>query len=471
MSTKENKTNKLKKYIDKKFKITERNGTFGGEILGGVVNFLVLTYAMIVIPNILTNGSLGTNLWDALYLATIISIIATTLFVAFGANLPLASAPGIGMSSYLAVLVANGTYTFSQVITITLIAGIIFVFLTFVGFRQKLVQALPVVLKSAIPAAIGLFILNIGLNNNNSKLLTFLINGPTHIVNGEMAYISVLVALFGFLLMVYLHIKNVKGSIFFGIIGATVLHIIIELIVGNNPFLVLQTTSWLPNFSNLVDTTLFKFDFKGAFLGDGSNVFGSVLVAVIIVFSFVLVDLFDTMGTLFGATKNTSLVKPNGEIININRALWVDSLSTVFATFFGLPGCTVYVESATGVKSGARTGLASVITALLFVMALFMAPIIMLIPASATAGALIFVGMLMFSSVMDIDFNDLTQAIPSVGTIITMPLTGNIASGIGVGIILYTITMMFSKSAKKVNFVTYLLTILFIIFFATQNLL
>lgn len=463
------KTN-FSQFLNNTFKINKRGSTVGTEVLGGFVNFLVLTYAMIVIPNILATGQLGTDFYNAIYLATILVIIFGTLFLALGANMPLVSAPGIGICSYFAVLISKGTYTFSQTLTIAFIGAILFVILTLLGVREKLVNSLPKVLKTAIPAGIGLFIFNIGLNDSNSGILSFLIEGPSHIINGNVVWPSVVVALIGFMIITYFHIKKVKGSIFLGIVGATLLHFIIQLAMGNDPFVALQSASWLPDLSGMINNTVLSFDFKGLFVGDGSNVFASSMIAIIIILSVLLVDVFDTMGTLFGATKNTSLVKDDGKIVNLNRVLWADSFATMGGTFLGIPGVAVYVESATGIRSGARTGLASLVTALLFAVALFLAPVIMLIPASATAPALMFVGMLMFNSVMDIDFNDITQALPSLVTIIIMPLTGNIAVGIGAGLIVYTFVMVFSNQAKKVNIITYILCAMFILFFATQNI-
>lgn len=465
------KSQSFKNFLNNKFNITQRNGTFRGEISGGIVNFLVMSYVMVVIPNILTGGTNNAAFWNAIFLATILTVIVTTFFMAVGANLPLISAPGIGLSSYFATLISSGTYNFSQTLTIALVAGVLFILLTLVGFRRKLIEGLPDVLKNAIPAGIGLFILNIGLNSSNSAILEFIMHGPTHIVNGQMAIFSAGVAIFGFLIIVYLNHKKIKGSIFIGIICATLLHFTLQLVVGYNPFIALQNASWLPPFGDLFSQTFFKFDFKGTFVGDGSNVLSAVLVAVITIFSYILVDLFDTVGTLFGATKNTELVNEKGQVTNANRAFWVDSGSTVLGAMLGVPGCTVYVESATGIKSGARTGLSSFIVVLLFISALFLSPLFLMIPASATAPALIFVGITMFGSVTEIDFNKIENLLPAIFTIVIMPLTNNIAYGIGIGIILYVFTMLVTKQAKKVKFITYLLAIMFILFLATQNIL
>ena len=464
------KQNKLLSYLDKRFKVSERASTFKSELIGGAVNFLVLVYVMVVIPNILT-GSINTpEFWNAIYLATLLSIIATTFVMAIGANLPLVTAPGIGLSSYFATLMLNGTYTFPQVLTIALIAGVLFMLLTLLGFRKALINGLPNVLKVAIPAGIGLFILNIGLNSNNSGILDFLINGPTYMVNGSMVIYSAAVAIFGFIVIATLNHYKVKGSIFIGILAGTGLHFVLQAVQGINPFVSLVGASWWPQFGDLFSQTFFKFDFYGAFISDPNNIIGSILMAVLIVFSYILVDLFDTVGTLFAATKGTTLVNKEGQIINLNRAFWADSSSTVFGACIGVPGCTVYVESVAGIKSGARTGISSLVVVLLFTASLFLSPLFMLIPAAATAPALIFVGVSMFNSVLEINFNNATETITGIFAIILMPLTGNISYGIGAGLILYCILMLLTGKGKKVNLITYILAFIFVLFFATQNL-
>ncbi len=457
-------------FLNNKFEITKRNSTIKTEVVGGVVSFLVLVYVMVVIPNILTGGLGGTAFWNAVYLATLLSIIVTTFFMGIGANMPLVSAPGIGLVSYFATLIANGTYNYSQTITIALISGVFFVFLTIIGFRNKLINGIPNVLKNAIPAGIGLFILNIGLNASNSGILNFLTHGPLFEHNGQAVWVSALVALFGFVIILVLHHKKVKGAIFVGILGATVLHMCLQFVFGINPFLPLVDANWLPPFEDFANLTFMQFDFKGVFL-NGTTILSGVLTAILITFSYTLVNLFDTVGTLFGATKGTELVNEKGEIVNLNRAFWVDSGSTIWGAFLGVPGCTVYVESSAGIQSGSRTGLSSLVVAGLFVLALFLSPLFMLIPAAATAPALMFVGVSMFSAVKEIDFSDITQFVPALFTIIIMPLTNNISYGIGAGLILYVSLMIFARKARKVNWVTYLLAALFLIFFLTQNIM
>lgn len=464
-----NKFNNFKNKINNRFLISQRNSTLKTETVGGVVNFMVLVYAMVVIPNIIAGNS-SLQLWNAIYLATLLSIIFATIFMAFNANLPLVSAPGLGLTSYFATLIANGTYTYNQTITIAFIAGVVFILLTLVGFRKALIKGLPKPLVLAIPAGIGLFILNIGLSSNQSGLLDFINYGPNYLVNNQPVFYSALVALIGFISIIIMQHKQVKGAIFYGILISTGVYFVFQLIQGINPFEVLQQASWLPPFKDLFNQSFFKFDFKGTFVKEGVSIISSVLGAVIIIFSYTLVDLFDTVGTLFGATKGTNLINEKGEIYNANRVFWVDSSSTIFGAVFGVPGCTVYVESIAGIKTGARTGFSALISGLLFVFALFLSPLFVLIPSCATAPALIYVGISMFSSVLEIDFSKLEQLIPAIFTIIIMPLTNNITFGIGVGLIMYSLIMLLTKQGKKVNLITYILAILFIIFFATQNL-
>ena len=460
----------FKQKVDQKFQISKRNSSFKTETIAGVVNFMVLVYVMVVIPNILSGGVSTPAFWNAIYLATLLSVVFATLFMALGANLPLVSAPGIGLASYFATLVGSGAYTYSQALAIALTSGILFLFLTLIGFRKKIIFGLPETLRTAIPVGIGLFILNIGLQDSNSGILSFLTNGPTYLVNGQMVWQPVLVALVGLVVMFVLHHKKVKGAIFFGIISATLVHFGLQLGQGINPFESLATATWLPPVQDLWNETFLKFDFVGAFWGDGSRVFEIMLSSIIIVFSYTLVDLFDTVGTLFGAAKNTNLMLKNGDVVNSNRVFWVDSASSIAGSVLGVPGCTVYVESTAGISSGARTGFASLVTGLLFVLALFLAPVFTLIPASATAPALIFVGITMFHSVTELNFKDIALLVPAVFTIVLMPLTNNISYGIGVGLILYSLLMLFTKRGKQVKAITYVLSAMFLVFFLTQNI-
>lgn len=450
--------------FDRFFKITERGSSVKTEFLGGFVNFLVMCYVVIVVPNMLTVGD-STAMWNALFLATIIATIFGTGIMALGANMPLVLAPGIGLTTYFASLMQNG-YSYESVIAIALLSGVLFVLITVVGLREKIIYSIPQNIRNAIPTGIGLFIASIGLSSSNSGLLDFLTNGLNC---DKSTIISAVTCIVGLLLIFVLYIKNVKGSIFYGIIGATIVNIVIQLCMGENPFSVL-TGSWVPPFGDFFDQVFCKFDFTGIFVHDGVSIAVSIISGIFIIFSVFMVDLFDTAGTLYGACKRANLVDQNGHIQNFNRTIWADGLSSLFGAVLGVPACSTYVESTAGIESGARTGLSSLVTMGLFFLTIFINPIMKLIPSGATSAALIMVGIVMFCGVVDIDFSSIEEAIPAILTIILMPLTSSISNGIAVGLIAYTIINLFTGKAKQVNVFTYICAILFLVYFCTNGL-
>lgn len=442
--------------LDKFFKLTERGTNVKQEFVGGLVNFLVLSYILVVIPS-LFNAVEGGTLWKGLFVATILTTVIATICMALYANLPIILAPGIGLASYVVQLIESGSFTFAQAMSVCFFAGIVFLIITITGLRKKIVNAIPTCIKMAVPAGVGLFVLNIGLSSNNSGILDLL--------NGTATNYAPIVALVSFVIMVVLYIKNVKGGIFIGILSGTVLDIIIKLCMKINPFAPLKDNGWLPPFNELAKNTLFKFDFAGLFKG---NIISAILSVLLIVFAVVLMDLFDTVGTLYATAEKGNLIDEKGEVLNMNRAMLVDGCGAIVCTSLGIPNSTSYVESTAGIASGARTGLSGIFTSLLFLLTLFISPLVMLIPVYATAPALILVGILMFDSVVKIDYKDLSVTVPSVLTIIIMPLTSNITIGIAVGLISYTLIMLLTGKAKKVNVFTYIITILFILYFVMQ---
>ncbi len=455
-----NKQNKKINRIDNFFGITRRGGTFRGELLGGVVNFLVLCYTVILIPNLMTQAA-GEQLRGALLVGTILSIVVATLAMGIYGNLPLVLAPGIGIVSYMLSLVGAGKYTYHQTLAIAFIAAALFLILTITGLRNKIVNCMPKIIVDSLPIGVGLFIASIGLNSSNSGILDFLSGDfSTHTL------IAAGVAIFAFIVICILHNHKVKGAIFYGILSGTVLDIIIKACMGGNPFEVLSG-SWLPDFAGFGELA-FKLDFAGIFVGD--NVFVTVLSTLLIIFSFFLIDMFDTLGTLYGACKRGNLFDDKGNMLNAKRAMIIDSSSGCIGACMGLPTCTIYVESTAGISSGARTGLSSVYTALLFALMLFASPLISLIPIYATAPALIFVGVLMFGDIVNLDLSNFVNIVTAMVTILLMPLTGNITYGIAGGIIMYTLLQLFSGKGKQVNAFTYIVAILFVIYFATQGL-
>lgn len=459
---------KFRNFLDRKFKITEKGSTVKTELMAGLINFLVTCYVMIVIPSILTEGNPEVT-FNALFIGTVISIVICTFSIGLFANTPFVYAPGIGIASYFMSLISSGTYDYNQLLVITLVSAVVFVLITVFKLRDKLINAIPDFIKDSMPIGIGLFIASIALGSSNSGLLDFISHGPLFVTaSGQQVWIGAVVCLVSLAVIMCLYLKNVKGSIFFGIIAGTVVNIIIQLCQGLNPFTVLGT-NWLPNFSEFFNISLFKYDFVGVFTS-GSSLISSILNFVIIVYAFTLVDVFDTIGTVIGAAKRGNFINKDGKIENMNKIMYVDSFSGVFGSMIGVPTCTAYVESAAGIESGGRTGLSSIFTSLLFLLCLFISPIVKLIPTSATAGALIFVGILMFSNIKDLKLDSFYTTIPTFFTILLMPLTGNISYGIAGGLISYTVIMLFTGKGKKVNAFTYVCSILFVIFFVTQGL-
>ncbi len=460
---KDRPTNKFTNGLNKFFHISERGSSVKTEILGGLVTYLVLCYTVILIPNLLV-GAVGESLYQALLIGTIICIVVSTLSMGLYGNLPLALAPGIGIVSYMISLINAGSYTYHQVLALAFIAGALFLIITLTGLRTRLINAIPSIIKACIPIGIGLFIAGIGLNSSNSGILDFLGgNTSTGVV------VSACVALFGLITICVLHNYKIKGAIFYGIILATILDVIIKLCLGVNPFATLNG-NWLPNFEALGDN-IFKLDFAGLFTASGGSVVAKILSTLLITFSFLLVDLFDTFGTLYGAAKKGNLIDDEGNIVNFKRAMIVDSASSSVGTLFGLPTCTIYVESTAGITAGARTGLSATITAIMFALTLFVSPVLQLIPVYATAPAIIFVGIQMFADVVNIQMNDFTDIASAFMTIVLMPLTGNITYGIAGGLIVYTLLKVFQGKFKDVNVFTYIISALFVVYFATQGLI
>ena len=442
--------------LDNYFKMSKRGSSIKQEFIGGLVNFLVLSYILVVIPG-LFNGISTETMWRALFLATILTTVISTICMAFCANLPIVLAPGIGLTSYVVQLVDGGQYTFGQVMALCFIAGVAFLLLTLTGLRKKIVNSIPLCVKVGLPAGVGLFILNIGLSSSNSGLLDML--------NGTATSFAPIVALVSFIIMTVLYIKKVKGGIFIGIIAGTVLDIILKFCYKINPFECLTTNSWVPPFKEMFESTLFNFDFAGLFSG---NVLSSILSVILVVFAIVLIDMFDTVGTLYATAEKGNLLNEKGEVINMNRAMLIDGCGAMVSSCMGIPNATSYVESTAGIASGARTGLSVLFTSLFFILAMFISPLVMVIPVYATAPALILVGLIMFDGVLKIDFKDLSSLIPSALTIIIMPLSNNITFGIAAGLISYTLINLFTGKPKKVNVLTYVMSVLFILYFIVQ---
>lgn len=436
--------------MEKFFKLSERNTTVSKEIVGGITTFLAMAYILAVNPGILSGAGMS---WGAVFTATALSAAIATLVMAFCANLPVALAPGLGLNAFFTYTVVLGMgCSFQLALTAVLLEGVLFIILSLCGVREAIIKSIPEGLKKAVAVGIGLFIAIIGLANagvvstETGTLIGF--------VNFTMANKAAIVAIIGLILTIVLYTLNVPGAILIGIIITTIIGI---------PFGVTTIPENFKPFSAPSAPHFFAFDFKGIVCTPAGKFSFAVLGQFFVIFfTFLFTDLFDTIGTLLGVAEQGNLKDENGEVANVKGALMADAVGTVVGACLGTSTVTSFVESSSGVAAGARTGLASVTTAVLFLVSLFLSPLFFLIPSAATAPALIFVGYLMMKSVVDIKFDDPTEGIPAFITIMTMPFSYSIAKGIQWGIISYVIAKCAGKKVKEIPVVTWILAVIFL---------
>ena len=436
--------------MEKFFKLQERNTTVSKEIIGGITTFLAMAYILAVNPGILSGAGMN---WNAVFTATALSAAIATLVMAFCANLPVALAPGLGLNAFFTYTVVLGMgCSFQLALTAVLLEGVLFIILSLCGVREAIIKSIPEGLKKAVAVGIGLFIAIIGLAN--AGIVSTETGTLIGFVNFTMANKTALVAVIGLILTIVLYTLKVPGAILIGIIITTIIGI---------PFGVTTIPENFKPFSTPAAPHFFAFDFKGICMTTAGKFSFAVLGQFFVIFfTFLFTDLFDTIGTLLGVAEQGNLKDENGEVANVKGALMADAVGTVVGACLGTSTVTSFVESSSGVAAGARTGLASVTTAVLFLVSLFLSPLFFLIPSAATAPALIFVGYLMMKSVVDIKFDDPTEGIPAFITIMTMPFSYSIAKGIQWGIISYVIAKCAGKKAKEIPVVTWILAVIFL---------
>ncbi len=425
--------------MDKFFKLSERGTTVSREIVGGITTFLAMSYILAVNPQIISDSGIP---WGAAFTATALASVIATLVMAFCANLPIALAPGLGINAFFTYTVVHGMgCTPAFALTAVLVEGILFVVLSLFGIREALVNSIPLSLRKAIAVALGLFIALIGFAN--AGVLTNQAGTPIAFVNFDMSHASAIVAMLGLIVTVVLALKNVPGAILLGLIITTIIGI---------PFGVTKIPEGFTPFSKPATPYFCKFEW------------GSILSLkfFIVFFTFLFTDLFDTIGTFVGVAEQANLKDENGTILSAKRALLADATGTIAGACLGTSTVTSFVESASGIAAGARTGLASVVTGLLFLSALFLSPIFELVPAAATAPALIFVGFMMMRSVIGIDFRDLSEGIPAFVTIAVMPFSYSISKGIMMGMISYILCKAVSKKSNEIPLITWILGAVFL---------
>lgn len=426
--------------MEKFFKIKEKGSTVSREVVGGITTFLAMSYILAVNPGML--GSIAGMNFGGVFTATAVSAAVATLIMAFLANMPVALASGMGLNAFFTYTVC-GQMGCSPwfALTAVLLEGVLFILLSFFGVREAIINSIPGTMKKAVAVGIGLFIALIGLNN--AGIVTSA-NGTIIGFNAiDLSHATALVAIIGLVITVVLYILKVPGAILIGIAATTVIGI---------PFGVTTVPDDFKPVSVPSAPFLFKFEWAGVLSLKFFGVF----------FTFLFTDIFDTIGTLMGVAEQGNLVDEKGNIPNVKGALLADAVGTVAGACLGTSTVTSFVESSSGVAAGARTGLASVVTAFFFLLALFFTPLFALVPSCATAPALIFVGFLMMQSVSKINFADITDGIPAFITIMVMPFGYSISKGIAFGMIAYVIAKIAGKKTKEIPVVTWILAVVFI---------
>ena len=473
------KDRREKRFMDKFFKISERGSNVKTEIIAGLTTFFAMAYIVITNPNQVTSfsteGPLG-QIWNAVYVASILVAIVGTLLMALYAKMPFAQACGMGLNSFffvsfiLPALISGGDLIegYQAGLVIILVSGIVFLVFSLTGLRSKVAKALPECLKKAIPAGIGLFIAFIGFQNvgiiqaNQYTLVQFNdFHGAIESGSFMTASLPALLALLGLIVIAILEKKKVKGAVLISIVGITVLYYIIT---GTTPSFDMSSVGQaFKDFGKIGITGVFKASsWSNAFTGP---VVGGVISAIMLVITFCLVDMFDTIGTLYGAASQADLLDENGDPIDVDKCMACDSIATVTGAVLGTSTCTTFVESAAGVGAGGRTGLASVVTAACFLLCLFLTPLAKLVPSCATAPALIWVGVLMLKGFAKVDMDDIRSSVPAFLALIMMPLTYSISNGIGIGCIAYTLITLCTGKYKKTDIAVTVIAVLFILRF------
>lgn len=480
----ENIEQKKTSFFDRKFRITEKGSSIKTEIIAGLTTFLAMAYILVVNSGMFS--ALEGVSFDAMYVTTALSAVIGTVLIGLMANLPLAQAPGMGLNAFFVYTICFTLgFTYANALVFVLLDGLIFVILTVTGLRKIIFEAIPSAVKAAIPAGIGLFIAFLGLQD--AKLVipdasTGVTLASFNLFNGTTwdKVMPLIVAVISILLIAVLSHKKVKGSILWGILGGTALYYLLGLTVPGfyNNFGDTFSFNPLKPFAAFGTETFGKvftqgFDFSAYLAKEGNSVGGLVILFITTALAFCMVDMFDTMGTLYGACRGGNLLVEgkNGEleVPNMNKAMLADAVATCTGAVLGTSTVTTFVESSAGVAAGGKTGFTSLITAAAFLLALFFAPLAKLIPAYAYGAALVYVGVLMMGSVKDIDWSDVSVSVPAFLTMAMMPFTYNISYGIAFGLISYLVIKLFSGKVKEIKIGTWIITILFLaMFFLTH---
>ena len=470
--------------LEKMFKLKENKTTVRTEIIAGLTTFMTMAYIIALNPKLLTGfGAEGMALWNGVFMATCIASAVGMFVMAFVANKPFAMAPGMGLNSFFAVVVANivtmtgMTYleSFQAALCIILIEGIVFIILSVFNVREQIVDAIPLGVRLGIAPAIGMMLMNIGIGSNAGVYSET--GGPFYVMrdffgsltaglakdtmdSGYSTMVLTVVTMFaGLFVIVILAQKKVKAAVILGMLAASMVYWAGEFIfLHTNPFASLAQASFLPPVGDMASTTLFKFNLSGF-----ARIGGFTIVTLIV--TFCIIDMFDTIGTLVGTASRAGMLDKNGKMPQMKEALLADAVGTVVGSATGTSTVTTFVESASGVEAGGRTGLTALTTGIVFLACMFIAPVAAIIPAAATSSALIYVGVLMLTGLKNVHFDDMCETVPVALMLIAMPVSGSIGHAIGIGLITYTVIKVFTGKAKDVSVLTYVLSAIFLIKF------
>ena len=474
--------------MEKLFHLKENGTNVRTEILAGLTTFMTMAYIIALNPNLLTGfGANGQELWNAVFMATCFASAVGMFSMAFLANKPFAMAPGMGLNSFFAVVVANIVVmtgmsyvaSFQAALCIILVEGLVFIVLSALNIRDKIVQAIPLGVRYGIAPAIGLMLMNIGLGSNVSiyaegngftspffmmrdffgALTPSVIRDSMGQAGYNQMVLTVVTAFIGLFAIIILSKRGVRAAVLLGMLIASVIYWAGDIaFLGGDPFASLATASWAPPVADMVEMTLFKFNFAG-FMELGW------FTALTLILTFCMIDMFDTIGTLVGTASRAGMVDENGNMPQMKQALLSDAVGTVVGACTGTSTVTTFIESASGVEAGGRTGLTALTTGILFLACMFLSPIAAIIPGAATSSALIYVGILMLQGLKNVNFEDMDQMVPVALMLIAMPVSGSIGHGIGLGLIAYTVVKVFTGKAKEVSALTYIISLLFLIKF------
>ncbi|MBQ7131743.1 MAG: NCS2 family permease [Oscillospiraceae bacterium] len=469
--------------MDKLFKLKQNGTSVRTEILAGFTTFMTMAYIIALNPNLLTNFDTGSSLWNGVFMATCIASAIGMFCMAFLANKPFCLAPGMGLNSFFAVVVGNivsitgmsYVESFQAALIIILIEGIVFLVLSFLNVREKIVDSIPLGVRLGISPAIGLMLMNIGVGSNAGVYSEN--GGPFYLMRDffgaltpsvakdamgsgyNTMILNVITTFIGLFVIVALAQRKIKSSVLIGMLSASIANWAGQAIfLDTNPFSSLKGASFIPPVKDMIDTTFFKFNFEGL-------VEIGWFTMITLVITFCIIDMFDTIGTLVGTASRANMVDENGNMPNMKEALIADAVGTIAGACTGTSTVTTFVESASGVEAGGRTGLTALTTGLLFLACMFIAPIAAIIPAAATSSALIYVGVLMLMGLKNVNFDDLEQIVPVALMLIGMPVSGSIGHAIGLGLISYTFIKVLNGKFKEVSVLTYVISALFLVKF------